>query len=81
MDAKHEKPAIKGKHIAITGILAFYRRQDAFDQIEACGGFSQNNVTYKQITLLSATIVAIPFTAKSPIRPGWPKNTTARGRR
>ena len=25
---------------------AFYKRQDAFDQIEACGGFSQNNVTY-----------------------------------
>ena len=46
MDANHEKPAIKGKHIAITGILAFYKRQDAFDQIEACGGFSQNNVTY-----------------------------------
>ena len=45
MDANHEKPAIKGKHIAITGILAFYKRQDAFDQIEACGGFSQNNVT------------------------------------
>ena len=45
MDVNQEKPTIKGKHIAITGILAFYKRQDAFDQIEACGGFSQNNVT------------------------------------
>lgn len=45
MDAIQEKSTIKGKHIAITGILAFYKRQDAFDQIEACGGFSQNNVT------------------------------------
>ena len=45
MDAIQGKSTIKGKHIAITGILAFYRRQDAFDQIEACGGFSQNNVT------------------------------------
>ena len=34
MDAIREKPTIKGKHIAITGILAFYKRQDAFDQIE-----------------------------------------------
>ena len=23
---------IKGKHIAITGILAFYKRKDAFDE-------------------------------------------------
>ena len=45
MDAVQEKPTIKGKHVAITGILAFYKRQDALDQIEACGGYSQNNVT------------------------------------
>ena len=45
MDAVREKPIIKGKHIAITGILAFYKRQDALDQVEACGGYSQNNVT------------------------------------
>ena len=36
MDAVQEKPTIKGKHVAITGILAFYKRQDALDQIEAC---------------------------------------------
>ena len=45
MDAVQEKPIIKGKHVAITGILAFYKRQEALDQIEACGGYSQNNVT------------------------------------
>ena len=45
MDAVQEKPTIKGKYVAITGILAFYKRQDALDQIEACGGYSQNNVT------------------------------------
>ena len=45
MDAIQEKSTIKGKHIAITGMLAFYKRQDALDQIEACGGYSQNNVT------------------------------------
>ena len=33
MDAVQEKPTIKGKHVAITGILAFYKR------------YSQNNVT------------------------------------
>ena len=36
---------IKGKHIAITGILAFYKRAEAFDQIEACGGIPQADVT------------------------------------
>ena len=45
MDAIQEKLTIKGKHIAITGILAFYRRKDAFDQIDAHGGYSQDNVT------------------------------------
>ena len=32
MDAVREKTTIKGKHIAITGILAFYKRQDALDE-------------------------------------------------
>ena len=45
MDAIQEKTTIKGRHIAITGILAFYRRQDAFDQIVDRGGYSQDNVT------------------------------------
>ena len=36
---------IKGKHIAITGILAFYKRKDAFDMIRDYGGIPQENVT------------------------------------
>lgn len=36
---------IKGKHIAITGILAFYKRKDAFDLIRDHGGIPQENVT------------------------------------
>lgn len=36
---------IKGKHIAITGILAFYKRKDAFDLIRGHGGIPQENVT------------------------------------
>lgn len=36
---------IKGKHIAITGILAFYKRKDAFDLIRDSGGIPQENVT------------------------------------
>lgn len=36
---------IKGKHIAITGILAFYKRKDAFDLIRDQGGIPQENVT------------------------------------
>lgn len=42
-----KESSIKGKHIAITGILAFYRRKDAFDQIGLHGGYAQNNVTKK----------------------------------
>ena len=38
---------IKGKHIAITGILAFYKRKDAFDLIRGLGGIPQENVTKK----------------------------------
>lgn len=36
---------IKGKRIAITGILTFYRRKDAFDLIRDHGGIPQENVT------------------------------------
>ena len=36
---------IKGKRIAITGILAFYKRKDAFDLIRDHGGIPQENVT------------------------------------
>ncbi len=39
------KNEIKGKHIAITGILTFYKREDAFDQIRSRGGIPQENVT------------------------------------
>ena len=36
---------IKGKHIAITGKLNFYKREDAFDQISSRGGIPQEEVT------------------------------------
>ena len=45
MDATREKLMIKGKHFAITGILAFYKRKDAYDQIDVHGGYSHGNVT------------------------------------
>lgn len=45
MDVTQEKTLIKGKHFAITGILAFYKRKDAYDQIDVRGGYSQSNVT------------------------------------
>ena len=81
MDVIREKPTIKGKHIAITGILAFYKRQDAFDQIEACGGFSQNNVTYNTDYLVVGYYRRNSIHGEKSKRLGWPKNTTARGRR
>ena len=40
-----EKPVIKGKHIAITGSLLFYKRQEAFELIRSQGGIPQENVT------------------------------------
>ena len=40
-----EKPVIKGKHIAITGILMFYKREEAFERIRDLGGIPQENVT------------------------------------
>lgn len=36
---------IKDKHIAITGILNFYKRDDAFSLIKICGGIPQDFVT------------------------------------
>lgn len=45
MNASQGKALIKGKYIAVTGILAFYKRKDVYDQIDARGGYSQNNVT------------------------------------
>ena len=39
------KPVIKGKHIAITGGLLFYKRREAFDLIRSWGGIPQENVT------------------------------------
>lgn len=42
-----EKSAIKGKHIAITGLLMFYKRNEAFDRIRDLGGIPQENVTKK----------------------------------
>lgn len=38
---------IKGKHIAITGSLLFYKRKDAFAQISARGGIPQDTVTHE----------------------------------
>ena len=40
-----EKSVIKGKHIAITGILMFYKREEAFERIRDLGGIPQENVT------------------------------------
>ena len=40
-----EKSVIKGKHIAITGSLLFYKRQEAFELIRGLGGIPQENVT------------------------------------
>lgn len=40
-----EEQTIKGKRIAITGILMFYKRADAFDEIRSRGGIPQENVT------------------------------------
>lgn len=40
-----ESFVIRGKHIAITGILTFYKREDAFEQIRNRGGIPQENVT------------------------------------
>lgn len=40
-----EKPEIKGKRIAITGSLLFYKRQEAFELIRSRGGIPQENVT------------------------------------
>ena len=36
---------IKGKHVAITGALLFYRREDAFSLIRECGGIPNRYVT------------------------------------
>ena len=38
-------PVIKGKHIAITGSLMFYKREEAFERIRDLGGIPQENVT------------------------------------
>ena len=38
-------PVIKGKLIAITGSLLFYKRQEAFELISSRGGIPQENVT------------------------------------
>lgn len=40
-----EKLTLKGKRIAITGILAFYKRKDAFDLIRDNGGIPQEYIT------------------------------------
>ena len=40
-----EKLVIKGKHIAITGILMFYKREEVFELISSRGGIPQENVT------------------------------------
>ena len=41
------KNLIKGKRFAITGALMFYKRKDAFELIQSCGGIPQHNVTQK----------------------------------
>ena len=41
------KNLIKGKRFAITGALMFYKRKDAFELIQSCGGIPQLNVTQK----------------------------------
>ena len=39
------KSLIKGRRFAITGALMFYKRKDAFELIQGCGGIPQLNVT------------------------------------
>ena len=39
------KNYIEGTHIAITGILLFYKRNQAFEQIRLRGGIPQDSVT------------------------------------
>ena len=39
-----EKSAIKGKHIAITGSLLFYKRQEAFELIRGVGHYRKNTI-------------------------------------
>lgn len=41
----NDKETIKGKRIAITGTLVFYRRKDVFELIRNLGGVPQKNVT------------------------------------
>lgn len=43
---------IKGKHIAVTGILVFYKREEAFSQIRIRGGIPQDNVTQETDVLV-----------------------------
>lgn len=40
-----EKQTLKGKRIAITGILAFYKRSEAFNLIRDYGGVPQEYIT------------------------------------
>ena len=42
-----EESAIAGKHIAITGGLLFYKREEAFERIRDCGGIPQEYVSKK----------------------------------
>ena len=55
---------IKGKHIAITGILAFYKREDAFSQIRTRGGIPQDSVTRE------TDILVVGYYRKNTIRGG-----------
>lgn len=45
MKSIKKETSIKGKRIAITGTLAFYKRKAVFDLIHAFGGIPQKNVT------------------------------------
>lgn len=45
-----ENSAVKGKHIAITGILAFYKRKDAFDLICDHEGIPQEYIIKNRLS-------------------------------
>ena len=73
---------IKDKHIAITGILNFYKRNDAFSLIKICGGIPQDFVTTDTdyLVLLDAT-VPTQYAAKSPTSGYSPRNIFLKAKR
>ena len=61
-------PVIKGKLIAITGSLLFYKRQEAFELISSRGGIPQENVTKETDYLVVGHYRRIRSLTASPIK-------------